>query len=94
MKKIKVQTKTVSGVEAFVFSSVATSFLIKNFTDNDIFVSFEDNFTDSEAIRIGSNMGEEISSNINRSLAFETNTIFVKGSGSVEVQQLDPREVI
>lgn len=75
----------------FVFDKNAKYYYVKNFTEDDIFVSFEENDQEDESFKIKSGVGEEvsISSYALEVPAYLTNKIYVKGTGEVEVQQLD-----
>lgn len=78
---------------AFTFSSVSRFFYVKNFTDEDIYVSFENGTEDNKSFLIPSGAAEEVamcwSSNNG---AYFVDTIYVKGTGSVEVQAMDTTE--
>lgn len=88
--KQQVKRLTLTGNwTAFTFSKKSYSFFVKNFTENDIFVSFENNDQESESFKIKSGVGEEVFINENaRRDEYLTDTIYVKGTGEVEVQQL------
>lgn len=87
---VKRQTLTGNWTE-FSFAMASKKFIVKNFTDADIFVSFKNNDNENESIKIAKGMGEEIAVTfkaINKS-EFLKNSIYVKGTGEVEVQALD-----
>ena len=84
--------KTLTGNwEEFSFPKKGRFFFVKNLTSADIFVSFEENDSEEESIKIKSGIGEEVSISFNGldRKEYYTKTIYVKGSGEVEVQSLD-----
>lgn len=84
---------TTANFEAFTFDVNSQSFFVKNFTENDIYVSFASDIALANCFLIKSGMGEEIFFNSSKSsYVYKTNTVYIKGtanSGSVEVQALD-----
>ena len=91
--KQKVIRRTLSegGWEAFTFKGKSRFYLVKNFSGVDILVTFDTTADDSECVKIKSGMGESVAINsggIEKEEYF-TDTIYIKGSGEVEVQQLD-----
>ena len=92
--KQAVLTQTLAGnYTAFTFTHEGRDFFVKNFTTGDIYVSFNSNpsQSDDNAYRIGAGFGEEIT--IPLALGAKSKTIHVKGTGSVQVEQLDGWEV-
>ena len=104
--KQQVQRKTLTGAwEAFEFPYKARRFFVKNYTDGDIFVSFENNTAENQSFKIAAGVGEEVAismvdiqNNPNRKKfsydeeakdAFFSDTVYVKGTGEVEVQEVD-----
>lgn len=84
--------KTLTGDwEPFEFPKKSGSFFVKNFSNSSIFVSFENNDSDDASFKIPSMYGEEvsISKNGDDSLPFARTTVYIKGTGEVEVQALD-----
>ena len=77
--------------EEIEFNHKARVYFVKNFTDDDIFVSFSNDEIEDEAFKIKSGIGEEvaITYNLNNSREVETDKIYVKGTGEVEIQQLN-----
>lgn len=89
--KQKVVRKTLNGrFTAFTFDVKARAFFVKNFTDDAIFVSFVNDNTESGSFKIASGTAEElyISSGIAKTEHY-TDTIYVKGTGEVEVEATD-----
>lgn len=90
--KQAVLRKTLTGAwTAFEFPKKGRRYFVKNYTDGDILVSFDDEATDAESIKIKKGIGEEVSicfEGIDRKETL-TDFIFVKGTGEVEVQALD-----
>lgn len=90
--KQAVKRKTLTGNwEAFSFPKKARSFFVKNFTDGDIFVSFENNDSEDESFKIAKGLAEqiEITQNGFEKDEYYSSAIYVKGAGEVEVQALD-----
>ena len=73
------------------FPKKARSFFVKNFSDGDVFVSFANNDSEDESFKIKKGMAEqvEMSSYGIDVEAYYADTIYVKGTGEVEVQALD-----
>lgn len=84
-------TGTTTKVE---FKEVCDKWLVKNFTDADIYVSFEagsdGELVEANAVKIKSNYGQIVIGNeeLQYTNLFKTNAIYIKGTGEVEVQQL------
>ena len=90
--KQAVLTKTLAGsYTAFTFTHAGRDFFVKNFTAGDILVSFNNSGSDDKAYKIGAGYGEEIT--IPLALKAKSKTIYVKGTGDVQVEQLDGWEV-
>lgn len=89
--KQQVKKVTLSGSwQKVSFENKATRFFVKNFSTGDIFVSFAENDTEDESFRIASGIAEEVAiSYTNIRGKYAVNDIYVKGSGEIEVQQLD-----
>lgn len=85
------QTLTNNAWTAFTFTGKGRTYFVKNYTESDIYVSFENNDSENESFKIASGMGEEvaISFDVVRDENYFTNVIYVKGTGEVEVQQMD-----
>lgn len=84
--------KTLTGDwTEFAFAKKGRFYFVKNFTDSDIFVSFENGTAEENSIKIKSNSGEEVSISydaIDRDIYY-ADKIYVKGTGEVEVQSID-----
>lgn len=79
------------GWTEFKFEHKAKRFFVKNYTSGDIYVSFVDDDSDDESFKITTGIGEEVAITYDILLGAENvvDKIYVKGSGEVEVQQLD-----
>lgn len=97
VKKIMAQqqvqriTLNGSGFEEIQFSYPSGKYLVKNFSDGDVYVSFaESGQTTDSSIRIASGFGQVCFINERGGEAgqLKTKSIFVSGSGEVEIQQL------
>lgn len=89
--KLNIQRVTLSGSEyAFRFDNERVKYLVKNFTVGDIYVAFESGATQAESIKIPSMNGQVCCVMIAppEPVLARTNTIYVTGTGEVEVQQL------
>ena len=75
----------------FAFEKEGRFFFVKNFSDEDILVSFENGTDEEKCFKIKSGIGEELAVSFYPldKEDFKTNKIFVKGTGEVEVQSLD-----
>jgi hypothetical protein len=91
--KQKVIRKVLSGsnFNAFTFKGKSRFYLVKNFSGGDLLVTFDTTADDSECFKIKSGMAESVAINSGGIEKYEyfTDTIYIKGSGEVEVQQLD-----
>lgn len=82
---IKVLRQTLSGSStAFEFPVKGTKFLVKNLSDQDCFVNFEDITNEDECILIPKQTAQVVL--MNESSRFGFDTLYVKGTGLVEVQ--------
>lgn len=70
------------------FNFKAITYFVKNYSDSDVFVSFEENDSEDTSFKIKSGMGEEVAISYSGK-KYKTDTLYVKGTGEVEVQQLD-----
>ena len=79
--------------QAVTFEKKAKHYFVKNFSDNDIFVSFAENDSEDTSFKIKSGFGEEVAITFYQvdNKFYKTNVIYVKGTGEVEIQQLDVR---
>ena len=91
MKQAVLRKTLTGGWTEFKFPQQSRFFFVKNFTEGDVLVSFANGDAESESVKIQSNMGEEgaISFCGTDKSDFYTDTIYVKGTGEVEVQALD-----
>ena len=89
--KQQVKRVTLTGDwQAVTFPNKATRYFVKNFTDADIFVSFAENDSEDESFKIKSGIGEDVAISYDSLRGrYEVNKIYVKGTGEVEIQQLD-----
>jgi hypothetical protein len=90
--KQAVQRKTLDGNwTPFTFDFASVRFFVKNFSNGAIFVSFENNDSENESVKIMSMMAENLAVcfNGNNYSDFGVKNIYVKGSGEVEVQAID-----
>lgn len=89
-EQVKRVTLAGSVFEAVEFDTVCGKWLVKNFTDNDIYVSFASDATTNNSIKIPKDYAQVCIANefVVKSDAFKADTIYVYGTGEVEVQQL------
>lgn len=90
---MKLLRKTIqaNSITEFKFDVNAYTFLVKNLTNGDILVCF-DEFDETTNIKIPARKGQAVTQNTNHTDSkYATNTLKVKGSieGEVEVQCLD-----
>lgn len=75
---------------AIQFDDKVKNYFVKNFSSNAIYVSFEANDTEDTSFKISAGIGERVA--INQSnlemVGYKTDTIYVKGTGEVEIQQM------
>lgn len=86
--KLNVLTKTLTGSKtSYVFGTKSNRYVVKNFTDNAITVAFDDDATATDgSVSIPSGMGQVVE--CQGTAPFGTDTVYVTGTGDVEVQQL------
>lgn len=89
-QQVKRLELTGTSYTEFSFDKNCGKFLVKNFSDNPIYVSFDNTVEDSEAIKIAGGSFQVVIANeyFGGSDYYRTNKIYVKGTGEVEVQQL------
>ena len=90
--KQQLKRLNVSGQAQIKFRYQAKRYYVKNFTNTDIFVSFEAVTNDdySECYKISNGIAEEVCIGYTGlSDRYLTDEIFIYGTGEVEVQQLD-----
>ena len=84
---MEVIRKTLNGSsEAFSFDNYGAKFLVKNFSDNDCYVNFDEITLDNKdnSIKIASGMSEIILDNEFSPQGYKI--IYILGTGDVEVQ--------
>lgn len=90
--KQQLKRLTITTEAQINFRYKAKRFFVKNFSDDVIYVSFEEITNDdfSEAYKINSGIGEEVCiAYTGISNKYLSDTIYIYGNGDVEVQQLD-----
>ena len=88
-QQVKRVTLTGDWLE-ITFTNKATRYFVKNFTDAAILVSFAANDTEDESFKIKTGIGEDVAISYDGLRGrYEVNKIYVKGTGEVEIQQLD-----
>lgn len=73
------------------FENKASRYFVKNYSEADIFASFAADDSEDESYKIASYIGEELAisyAGVN-DRSYAVDTIYVKGTGEVEIQQLD-----
>ena len=84
----KVIRKTLTGsFDFFDFEIPIRSFVVKNFSKNPIYCSFEDGTEENKCVRIEPKFAEVLY--YNESYPHRFNGIYVKGTGDVEVEAND-----
>ena len=89
--KVKRVTLTSGVVSEVTFEgSFCGKWLVKNFSSGDIYASFDEDFTENNAIKIGSECGQVVIDNeyLGGLQVFKHDTIYLSGEGEIEVQQL------
>ena len=89
-QQVKRLELTGTTYEEFLFTKNCGKFLVKNFSNDPIYVSCDNSVQDSEAIKIAGGSFQIVIANeyFGGSDYYRTNKIYVKGTGEVEVQQL------
>lgn len=89
-QQVKRINLTGTDFNAINFTNVSGVYMVKNFSENDIYVSFDANATDDDSIKIPANFYQIVGSyeTYSGAVVFKTKTLYVKGNGEVEVQQL------
>ena len=85
-----IRRETLSGTsQAFTFDKNRSDYLVKNLSDSDMYVAFEASASQARSIRIPSKYGQVCSCfNVEGTTGMTTTTVYVTGTGEVEVQQL------
>lgn len=88
--KINVQRVFLGGTTTKItFERNCNRYLVKNFSNDDIYVSFDEEFTNDTSIRIPSKFFQEVVGGKGKyGEITRVNAIYIKGSGEVEVQQI------
>lgn len=89
--KQQVKRNTLSGgITKFSFDYICGEYLVKNFSDGDVYVSYEDNTSNDEAIKIPANSYQIVVVNYHLGglECYKSKDLYIKGTGEVEVQQL------
>lgn len=88
--KIERVTLAADTPAAVSFDTVCGKWLVKNFSENDCFVSFDEDAEQDDCIKIAAGMGQVVVDNeFHGGLdVFKHDTIYMIGNGEVEVQQL------
>ena len=86
----QVQRVTLDGDTEITFDKASEAFIVKNFSDSDIYVSFGSEAVDEDtAIRILPLMGQVCGINFKADITNpKTNVVHIKGTGEVEVQEI------
>lgn len=86
MSQIKILRKTISGSTPYSFDVAGSEFLIKNFSASDCYVNIVpiDENNQNESAKIPTNTAQVFLANTKAPREF--NTIYVSGTGEVEVQ--------
>lgn len=89
MQSVKRVTLT-GAVKSVGFNKPSGAYLVKNFSNDDIYVSFESTVATDTAIKIASGMAQVCFINMRDGLNGQekTTVISLKGTGEVEVQQI------
>lgn len=92
--KQQVLRKTLTGAwEAFSFPHKARRFFVKNYSESPIYVSFENGTAENQSFKIAAGVGEEVAisyAEIQKDpFAYSVDAIYAKGTGEVEIQQVD-----
>ena len=86
--KLNIVRKTLTGAkEPFAFSFKRSRFIVKNFSSGPALVSFDQAAEDSGSIKIPAGMGQ-VCYIVDDEGSVGVDTIYVKGTGEVEVQQI------
>ena len=88
LPQVQTVTLTTGTPTEVTFEKWSGRYLVKNFSDGDIYVSFSADITNQ--IRIASGMGQVCIINERNGAQGQekANSIFIEGNGDVEVQQL------
>lgn len=86
---INLKRFTLEGGEASVsFIPTSKVWLVKNFSEGDVYVSFATPLVEEKSIKLPSGTGQFCEIDERSGSVGAVNTIYLKGTGEVEVQQL------
>lgn len=87
---VKRVTLTGSDFEEVEFDKLCGRYLVKNFAEDDIYVSFDEDATEDTSVKIPAGYFQEVIANehLGGLDAYKTSSIYIEGTGEVEVQQL------
>ena len=89
-QQIERVTLTGTDFEEIEFTHICGKYMVKNFSDGDIYVSFDEDATEDNSVKIPAGYYQVVIANEYRGGLdiYKTKTIYIKGTGEVEVQQL------
>lgn len=88
---MNVKRITLTGAKSQVaFGEISNKWLVKNLSENDVFVSFDADAAENAMIKIPKGMGQVVVDNeiFENNRGFGHTTIYLQGTGEIEVQQL------
>lgn len=91
MKQALLRKVLTGDWEEFTFSKKGRFYLVKNLSEGDIFVSFENEDLEEESFKIKAGETEKVAiswDSIDREIYY-VKSLYVKGTGEVEVRSLD-----
>lgn len=89
--KQQIQRVTLEGeITEVAFDNLCGKYLIKNFSDEPIYVSFDEEFTEANSTKIAAGFYQVVIANewLGGLDVYKTKSIYINGTGEVEVQQL------
>lgn len=89
-QQVKRVTLAGTGFQGIAFDRLSGEYMVKNFSNSEIYVSFDAEATEANSVKIPSNFYQVVVSNeaFGGPSKFKTKTLYVKGTGEVEVQQI------
>lgn len=91
MMRQQVKRVNLTGdIQKIEFEKKCGKYMVKNFSDSNIYVSYDENFTEENSVKILAGYYQIVIANeyLGELEPYKSNSIFVKGTGEVEVQQL------
>lgn len=87
---MKVKKVNLNGETKVEFDTKSTNWLIKNFSENNLLVSFKEGCPEGDTITIQPGMGQVVAENtyLGGLECYYHKAIYLSGNGEVEVQQL------